>query len=165
MKEKHYELSMFVFTVTTVLLFGFLMFTSSQALADKAYKRIDTKKEWQKQKEHDKEQIKHREEIKGENHKHSHERDRHKYEKRPEYHKYRGYNEHPYDHRLYVNYDYKGHRYDYHGHWRSWKQWDRYARKHPHIYKHGKYYRQNTHLMFRFCEPGTGNCFYFSIGR
>jgi hypothetical protein len=63
-----------------------------------------------------------------------------------------------------VNYDYKGHRYDYHGHWRSWEQWDRYAKKHPHIYKHGGYYRQNAHLMFKFCEPDTGSCFYFSIG-
>ena len=88
------------------------------------------------------------------------------YKKRQDYHKHRGYRERPYDkHRHYVNYDYKGHRYDYHGHWRSWEQWDRYARKHPHIYKHGGYYRQNAHLMFRFCEPGTGNCFFFSIGR
>ena len=88
------------------------------------------------------------------------------YKKHSKYHKHRGYRERPYDKRRhYRHYDYKGHRYDYHGHWRSWEQWDRYARKHPHIYKHGRYYRENAHLMFRFCEPGTGNCFFFSIGR
>jgi hypothetical protein len=91
---------------------------------------------------------------------------RHHYKKRPDYHKHRGYKERPYDKRRhYGRYDHKGHRYDYHGHWRSWEQWDKYARKHPHIYKHGRYYRENAHLMFRFCEPGTGNCFFFSIGR
>ena len=98
--------------------------------------------------------------------KHTNNSDRHGDKKRSDYYKYRGYIERPYSKdRLYLNYDYKGHRYDYHGHWRSWKQWDRYARKHPHIYKHGGYYRQNSHLMFRFCEPGTGSCVYFSIGR
>jgi hypothetical protein len=91
---------------------------------------------------------------------------RHANKKRSDYDKYRGYSERPYGKdRFYINYDYKGHRYDYHGHWRSWKQWDKYARKHPDIYEHGGYYRQNSHLMFRFCEPGTGSCFYFSIGR
>jgi len=88
------------------------------------------------------------------------------HKKRQDYHEHRGYRKRPYDkHRHYGRYDYKGHRYDYHGHWRSWEQWDRYARKHPHIYKHGRYYRENAHLMFKFCEPGTGNCFFFSIGR
>ncbi len=88
------------------------------------------------------------------------------HKKRPDYHEHRGYRKRPYDKRRhYGRYDYKGHRYDYHGHWRSWEQWDRYARKHPHIYKHGRYYRENAHLMFRFYEPGTGNCFFFSIGR
>ena len=92
--------------------------------------------------------------------------DRHDNNHRPEYYRYRGYSERPYDKdRLYMNYDYRGHRYAYRGHWRSWKQWDRYARKHPRIYKHGRYYRQNSHLMFRFCEPSTGNCIFFSIGR
>jgi hypothetical protein len=92
--------------------------------------------------------------------------DRHANKKRSDYYKYRGYTQRPYSKdRFYINYDYKGHRYDYHGHWRSWKQWDQYARKHPYVYEHGGYYRQNSHLMFRFCEPGTDNCFYFSIGR
>jgi hypothetical protein len=31
--------------------------------------------------------------------------------------------------------------------------------------RHGHYYREHSHLMFRFCEPDTGNCFFFSIGR
>jgi hypothetical protein len=92
--------------------------------------------------------------------------DRHGDNHRPDYYKYRGYSERPYaKDRFYMNYDYKGHRYDYQGHWRSWGQWDRYARKHPNLNKHGRYYRQSSHLMFRFCEPSTGSCFFFSIGR
>jgi len=88
------------------------------------------------------------------------------YKKRSDYQHHRGYKERPYDNRRhYEHYDYKGHRYDYHGHWGSWEQWDKYAKIHPNIYKHGTYYRENSHLMFRFCEPGTGNCFFFSIGR
>ena len=91
---------------------------------------------------------------------------RHNDNKRPDYQTHRGYREHPYDrNRSYGHYDYKGHQYDYHGHWRSWEQWDNYARKHPNLYKHGTYYHENTHLMFRFCDPGTGGCFFFSIGR
>ena len=93
-------------------------------------------------------------------------RDRREYRGRPDYHGHPGYRERPYDKkRNYVYRDYKGHRYTYHGHWRSWDKWDRYRRKHSHMYKHGRYYRENAHLMFRFCEPGTGNCFFFSIGR
>ena len=91
---------------------------------------------------------------------------RHDYKKRPDYQNHRGYRERPYDNRRhYEHYDYKKHRYNYHGHWRSWEQWDNYAKKHPTIYKHGTYYRENAHLMFRFCEPGTSNCFFFSIGK
>jgi hypothetical protein len=142
------------------------MLTSSQVIADNAYKGIYNKKAWQKQKEQDKEYRKHREKIARKAYRNFAEQSRHNYEKRPDYHKHPGYRKRPYDqHRLYVNYDYKRHRYDYHGHWRSWEQWDSYARKRPNIYKHGTYYRENAHLMFRFCEPGTGNCFFFSIGR
>ncbi|MGA7146258.1 MAG: hypothetical protein WBY47_17290 [Desulfobacterales bacterium] len=91
---------------------------------------------------------------------------RQNYKNRPGYYNHRGYRARPYDNRRhYGHYDYKGHGYSYHGHWRSWKQWDDYARKHPDIYRHGHYYRENAHLMFRFCEPGTGGCFFFSIGR
>jgi hypothetical protein len=117
------------------------MLTSSQVIADNAYKGIYNKKAWQKQKEQDKEYRKHREKIARKAYRNFAEQSRHNYEKRPDYHKHPGYRKRPYD------------------------QWDRYARKHPQIYEHGGYYRQNTHLMFRFCEPGTGNCFYFSIGR
>jgi hypothetical protein len=79
---------------------------------------------------------------------------------------HRGYRERPYDrHRSFQHYSYKEHKYTYHGHWRSWNDWDRYAREHPRLYEHGKYYREDGHLMFRFCEPGTDNCFFFSIGR
>jgi hypothetical protein len=164
MREKYCKVSIFVFTVTTFLLLGFFMITTTQAFADNGYKEKGKHKEWQNQKEQHKEYLKYLCEL--EHRKHFKEQGRHDYKKRPDYHKYHGYREHPYaKHRHYGHYDYKGHRYDYHGHWRSWEQWDGYARKHPHIYKYGGYYREGTHLMFRFCEPGTGNCIFFSIGR
>jgi|GEM_PF-867556 len=187
MREKQCELSIVVFTVTMVLLFGFSLLTSAQVFADNGFKGKGNQKEWQNKNEPDRERQKHqeemqreqrkhyeeqnresrkhREEMRREDRKHHEEQDRHNYYKRQNYQKHSGYRERPYDrHRLYVNYDHKGHRYDYHGHWRSWAQWDRYARKYPHIYRHGHYYRENAHLMFRFCDPGTGNCFFFSIG-
>jgi hypothetical protein len=77
----------------------------------------------------------------------------------------RGYREHPYGHRHYGEYRSGGHRFIYRGHWRSWDDWDRYRRAHPRIYKYGRYYREGGHLLFRFCEPGINNCFFFSIGR
>ncbi|WP_156792215.1 hypothetical protein [Desulfotalea psychrophila] len=88
----------------------------------------------------------------------------------PDYGRYRGYKKRPYDkHRSYKHRNYRGHRYDYRGHWRSWDEWDRYARKNPQLYKngryYGRYYREDSHLMFRLCEPGTGSCIFFSIGR
>lgn len=85
---------------------------------------------------------------------------------RHHYHDYRGYRERPHDRgRHYGHYKHNGHRYEYDGHWRSWDEWDRYAKRNPDIYRHGHYYRDNTHLMFRFCEPGSGACYFFSIGR
>lgn len=82
------------------------------------------------------------------------------------YNEYRGYREGPYDRgRHYGQYKHKRQQYEYQGHWRSWDDWDRYSKKHPHIYEQGHYYRDNAHLMFRFCEPGGGGCFFFSIGR
>lgn len=90
---------------------------------------------------------------------------RNDHKERSDYHENRGYRERPYDRgRHYGHYKHKGHRYDYHGHWRSWEQWDRYRRKYPHKFEHGHYYRENAHLMFRACEPDTGNCVFFSIG-
>ena len=166
MKKKHFKLSIFVFTVTTVLLLGFFMLTTTQAFADIGYKGKGKHKEWQEHKEQDKEYRKHREEMEREHRKHYDKQGRRGYKKHPDYRKYHGYRERPYDkHRHYGHHDYKGRRYDYHGHWRSWDQWDRYARKRPHIYKHGRYYREHGHLMFRFCDPGTGNFFFFLIGR
>ncbi|WP_155320964.1 hypothetical protein [Desulfosarcina ovata] len=89
-----------------------------------------------------------------------------RYRAHRDYHDYRGYRERPYDRgRHYGHYKHKGNRFEYYGHWRSWDEWDRYARRHPEIYKHGQYYRDNAHLMFRFCEPVGGACFFFSIGR
>ena len=164
MREKHCAFSIFVFSVTTAFLFGFFMLTTTQVFADNGHKGNDKHKEWQKKR--DKEYQKRQEKMERENRKHSKEQSRSNYEKRSDYHKYRGYSERPYDkHRHYLKYDYKGHQYDYNGHWRSWKQWDRYAKQHPKLYQHGTYYRENAHLMFRFCEPGTSNCFFFSIGK
>ena len=78
----------------------------------------------------------------------------------------RGYRERPYDrNRHYEYYEHRGQRYAYRGHWRSWRDWDDYARLHPWIYRNGKYYREEGHLMFRVCDPDTGGCFFFSIGR
>jgi hypothetical protein len=80
---------------------------------------------------------------------------------------YPGYRERPYDkHRHYRHDQYQGHRYIYRGHWRSWHDWDRYYRAHPHLHGHGHYYyHDHTHLMFRYCEPDGSGCFFFSIGR
>jgi len=141
MREKNCKSSMLLFAVATVLLFGFFMLTTPRAFGDQGNKGKGQPKQWQKQ------QV---QETQG----------------RPDYDKYRGYRQRPYDKgRHYGYYNYKGHRYDYRGHWRSWDQWDRYAKAHPDLSRHGTYYRENVHLMFRFCEPGTGNCFFFSIGR
>jgi len=83
-----------------------------------------------------------------------------------DYHKYGGYKDRPYQkHRRYEHHDHKGHRYEYHGHWKSWEQWDRYKKAHPDISRHGDYYREDAHLMFRFRDPVTGGLFFFSIGR
>ena len=88
-----------------------------------------------------------------------------RYRERRDYHDYHGHRERPYDSRRhYGHYEKKGHRYDYDGHWRSWKEWDAYSKKNPHMLKQGQYYRDNAHLMFRFCEPGSGSCIFFSIG-
>jgi hypothetical protein len=86
-------------------------------------------------------------------------------ERRHDYAGQRGYRERPYGERHYGHYEYKGHKYDYRGHWRSWNDWERYAKEHPDLRKHGAYYRQGGHLMFRFYDPRTGSSFFFSIGR
>lgn len=191
MSEKHSKISILLFSVTTVLLFGFSILISSQAFAGKEYKGKDGPEEWQRQREQGKEYRKSGEEMKRENLKRHSEQQlelkkyqreqkrealkhmkkqniygRRDYKERPAYRKHPGYRECPYDsHRHYEHHDYDGRRYEYHGHWKSWDQWNEYAKEHPDIYKHGKYYHENAHLMFRFCEPGTGNCVFFSIGR
>ena len=79
---------------------------------------------------------------------------------------YRGYKERPYDKkRHYEHREYHNHRYTYQGHWRSWNEWDDYARKHPDFRKHGRYYYDGPHLMFRTCDPDANTCIFFSIGR
>lgn len=175
MREKHSYLFLLFFAVTTVLLLGLFGTTSSLAFGDEGYKGKVKHPKLQRQKEYNKEYSKNRGKMHQEDRKHYQEQvrgpsrdthDRRDYNKRPDYHKHSGYGERPYDkRRQYGHNDYKGHRYNYQGHWRSWDQWDRYARKHPEIYKHGGYYRENEHLMFRFCDPVTGNCLFFSIGR
>ena len=94
-----------------------------------------------------------------------HDRGHDRVERHRGYHDYRGYRERPYDRgRHYGHYKHNKHRYEYHGHWRSWDEWDRYARRYPHLRRHGHYYRDHGHLMFRFCDPAGGPCFFFSIG-
>ena len=96
----------------------------------------------------------------------SNNRDSHKDKGRHNYQGNRGYRERPYGkHRHYEHHEYNGRKYAYQGHWRSWDEWDRYARQHPDIQKRGRYYRESGHLMFRFSEPGTGTSIFFSIGR
>jgi hypothetical protein len=161
MKEKHRKIPILVLAVTTVLLFGFFMLTASQALADQGHKGNGQQNQWQNQKQQNNQPPGHSDY----NQKNAQPQGHHDYNQRPDYDKYAGYRAHPYNKGLhYGNYDYRGHRYDYHGHWRSWDQWHRYASQHQDIERHGTYYRENSHLMFRYCEPGTGACFFFSIG-
>lgn len=174
MREKHCAFSIYKIIVMTVLLLGFLILATPQAFADNGHKGNYKHKEWQKDRDkgyrkHKEETVresgKHREELGRENRTHHKEQDRES-RNRLEMKIENGYRERPYDkNRHYVKYVYKGHRYNYHGHWRSWEEWDRYAKKYPHIYKYGRYYRENAHLMFRFCAPETASCFFFSIGR
>ncbi len=87
-------------------------------------------------------------------------------DRREGYWDYRGYKERPYDRRRHYQYhQHRDHRYKYKGHWRSWDEWDHYARKHPHVRKHGRYYHDGAHLMFRTCDPDSNTCIFFSIGR
>ena len=83
-----------------------------------------------------------------------------------DYRGHHGYRDRPYDrHRHYDHKKYRKHEYAYRGHWRSWADWDNYRRAYPRIYQHGHYYYEGAHLMFRFCDPDSGSCFFFSIGR
>ncbi|MBN1931038.1 MAG: hypothetical protein JW786_05455 [Desulfobacterales bacterium] len=161
-------------TLISATIFALIVCLSLPALPDppanKAYevhkKQMEQKrKQIKKKRELQKEMRKHSEEMERGGRKHREEMGR-GYPKRPDYHRHSGYRERPYQiHRHYGHYDYNGKRYDYHGHWRSWEEWDKYAKKYPHIYKQGRYYHEGAHLMFRFCDPGTGNCIFFSIGK
>lgn len=83
-----------------------------------------------------------------------------------DYKGHRGYRDHPYDnHRRYEHHEHHGHKYAYRGHWRSWGEWDGYYRERPWLHDHGHYYWEGAHLMFRFCDPDTSGCFFFSIGQ
>ena len=85
-----------------------------------------------------------------------------------DYDRWDGYRDRPYDrgrhHYQNRHHEHRGHRYVYQGHWRSWDEWDRYTRHHPELRRHGRYYYEGTHLMFRTC-PDRDTCLYFSIGR
>ena len=59
----------------------------------------------------------------------------------------------------------KGRSYRYDGHWNSYAAWEKYRRLHPERFNQGRYYRQESHLYFRFCDPVGSACFFFSIGR
>jgi len=86
--------------------------------------------------------------------------------KHRDYHNQKGYREHPHQRgRHYGHYKHKGHQYEYNGHWTSWNRWEQYRRKHKKTYSDGHYYRENSHLMFRFRDPVTGGYFFFSIGK
>ena len=156
----------------SVSFFFFIVFLSLPVFADppnkqayKAHKKEMEREHRKHHKEMEKERRKNHKEMKREERKH-HKEMRKESRNHPNYGKHRGYRNRPYDkHRHYDHCDYKGHRYDYHGHWRSWDEWDKYARKNPHIYKNGRYYREDAHLMFRFCDPFTGACVFSSIGR
>lgn len=78
-----------------------------------------------------------------------------------------GYHHRPLDRKrhYYQRRDRRGRDHHYRGHWRSWNDWHRYYRSHPKLHRHGRYFHDGPHLMFQFCEPGTSNCFFFSIGR
>jgi hypothetical protein len=83
-----------------------------------------------------------------------------------DYSGHHGYRNNPYDsHRHYDHYKYDGHNYAYSGHWRSWNDWNAYYSMHPQMHRYGGYYHEHDHLMFRFCDPGSGTCFFFSIGQ
>lgn len=93
-------------------------------------------------------------------------RDYHERHDDRDYHQYRGYRETPYDRgRHYGHHKHRERNYAYRGHWRSWDEWDAYLRHHPDIRRHGHYYREGVHLMFRSCPSGGDACIYFSIGR
>ena len=93
-------------------------------------------------------------------------RDRHRdYEYRNPGHRPAGYARQPRGRYYSHPYSHGNRDYHYEGHWRSWEDWERYQRSHPDRYRHGDYYREEGHLFFRFCDPTSSACFFFSIGK
>jgi hypothetical protein len=76
-----------------------------------------------------------------------------------------GYRPEPYDRRYPHPRVWKNRPYHYEGHWDSWADWDRYAKRHPDRYRHGRYIREGGHLLFRFYDPMGGGYLFFSIGK
>ena len=77
----------------------------------------------------------------------------------------RGYRPMPYGRNYAHPRVWRNHAYHYEGHWNSWADWDRYAKRHPDRYRHGRFFHENGHLLFRSCDPMGGGCIFFSIGR
>lgn len=83
-----------------------------------------------------------------------------------DYRGHHGYRDRPYDrNRHYRQLEHHKHRYAYQGHWRSWDDFDHYMERYPALRRHGHYYHDGVHLMFRTCPPDAGMCIFFSIGR
>ena len=93
-------------------------------------------------------------------------RDRdHRYDYRRPEHRPPGYRAQPHGRHYAHPHRRRGHEYRYDGHWNSYKAWERYRRSHMDRFHGGRYYRENGHLFFSFCNPGGGPCTFFSIGR
>ncbi|MEJ2154940.1 MAG: hypothetical protein P8X96_06370 [Desulfobacteraceae bacterium] len=153
----------YILSVVAIVIFCFtgVAFSGSRN-NDSRHGNRNNPQQYQKSHRNEKERIDHRGYRDDKRHRTYRHND---HDRRYEYRKHHGYSEHPYQkHRRYSHYVHKGHRYGYQGHWRSWDQWHRYAKGHPKIYKHGSYYREGGHLMFRFRDPVSGSFFFFSIG-
>lgn len=89
-----------------------------------------------------------------------------RYEHRRHTYPYKGYRVHPHGRYDYHPYRHRERDYHYEGHWMSWNDWERYKRRYPQRFSHGRYYRDHDNrLFFRFCDPEGNACLYYSIGR
>ncbi len=161
-----------IFSVVAIVIFCFTGIAFSDSWSKETRKGMrNNSKQYQKSHRNEKQQYDHRSSRDG-NRRDTYRRDDRRSDRRDdhdrgrEYRNHRGYSAHPYQkHRRYGHHVHKGHRYAYQGHWRSWDQWHRYAKGRPGIYRHGHYYREGGHLMFRFLDPVSGGYLFFSIGR
>jgi len=103
--------------------------------------------------------------IHGNYYRYNHKRHHRDYDYRHPERRPRGYHKAPYGRHYAHPRVWRDHSYHYDGHWNSWADWDRYKRRHGDRYRHGRYYREEGHLFFSFCDPMGGGCFFFSIGR